>query len=126
MLNAAVVGQIGGSDDPLGPIGPLNPAEGVADVRPNLYPDARSYKADVQTRPGASDLSMARHITPSPLAVVVIAFLAGADPANMAPSPTYGDSLALLDARLGAILPPESFAHLAGALDLGVAPRTIR
>ncbi len=126
MLNSAPVRLIGESDDPNRAIGLLDSAEGVADVLPNLYPDTRSYEADVQTRPGAPDLSATRHVSASPLAVAIVASLAGVDPANMAPSPTYGELIAFLDARLGAILPPESVALLAGALDLGVILRTSR
>jgi hypothetical protein len=51
--------------------------------------------------------------------------LAGVDPANMAPSPMYGDLLALRDARLGAILPFASIAP-GWAVDRAVAPRTRR
>jgi len=126
MLNSAPVRLIGESDGPNGSIRLLDPAEGVADVLPNLYADTRSYEADVQTRPGAPDLSATRHVTALPLAVAMVVSLVGADPANMAQSPTYGDLIALLDARLGAILPPESIALLAGALDLGVIQRTSR
>jgi len=126
MLNSAPVRPIGGLDDPNGSIGLLDPAEGVADVLPNLYADTRSYEVDVQTRPGAPDFSATRHVSASLLAVEIVAALVGVDPTNLAPSPTYGDLIALLNARLGAILPPESIALLAGALDLGVIQRTSR
>ena len=104
--NSAPVRPVRGKDDPSGSIGLLDPAEGVADVLSNLYPDTGSYEADVQTRPGAPDLSATRHEPASPLAVAVIASLVGVDPANMAPSPKYGDLLVFLDARLGASAHP--------------------
>ena len=69
---------------------------------------------------------MVRHVTAPPLATADVASLAGVDPANTAPSPTYGDLHALLDARLGAIPAPAPIARLAEGLDLGVAPRMMR
>lgn len=93
---------------------------------PSLYPDTGSYHAEVQTRPGAPDLSTTRNVSAPPLAIAIGATLVGVDPANMAPSPMSGDLLALLDARLGAIFPLGSTSHLAGALDPHVVLRTIR
>ncbi len=122
LVNSAPVRPDDGSDSPIGSVGLLDPAEGVADVLPNLYSDSRSFEAEVQTRPGATDLAATRRATASPLAVAAARAL-GVEmtAADESLSPTFGDLLFLFDARLGALLPPEAIARLAEALDLGVA-----
>ncbi len=89
---------------------------------PNLYSDPRSFEAVVLTTPGATDLATTRRSSASSLAVAVARAL-GVEmtAADETPSPTFGDLLFPLDARLGALLPPDTIARLAEALDLSVA-----
>ena len=122
LLNSAPVRPKDGSDSPIGSVGLLDPAEGVADVLPNLYSDPRSFEAVVLTRPGATDLATTRRSSASPLAVAVARALGiEMTAADESPSATFGDLLFPLDARLGALLPPDTIARLAEALDLSVA-----
>ena len=105
LLNSAPVRVNAGDASPIGSVGLLDPAEGVADVLLNLYPDLRSFEAEVLTRPGATDLVATRRMTASPLVVAVAAELGVAvTAANGARSPVFGDLLAMLDAPLGAFL----------------------
>lgn len=122
LLNSSPVPAEDETDGPNGSLGLLNPAQGVADVLPNLYPDPRSFEADVLTRPGATDLVATRRLTAPSLAVAVAEAL-GVEAAagGGARPPTFGDLVVSLDARLGDILLPNSIARLAEALDLGVA-----